>query len=73
MFYQLTGQNTRIIQKTDIIDTYVFRLLITNSDIGVSAAAGLYQSVLCFITITVCNKLVKKIAPDYSLYNLSES
>jgi putative aldouronate transport system permease protein len=53
---------------TDVIDTYVFRLLITNSDIGVSAAAGLYQSVLCFVTIMVCNALVKKADPDYALY-----
>ena len=37
-------------------------------EFGVSAAAGLYQSVLCFLTITICNKLVKKVDPDYALY-----
>ena len=68
MFYQTVKTSALLQPVTDVIDTYVFRLLITNSDIGVSAAAGLYQSVLCFITITVCNKLVKKIDPDYSLY-----
>lgn len=68
MFYQTVKSSALLQPVTDVIDTYVFRLLITNSDIGVSAAAGLYQSVLCFITITVCNKLVKKIDPDYSLY-----
>lgn len=68
LFYQTVKSSALLQPVTDVIDTYVFRLLITNSDIGVSAAAGLYQSVLCFITITVCNKLVKKIDPDYSLY-----
>lgn len=68
LFYQTVRSSALLQPVTDIIDTYVFRLLITNSDIGVSAATGLYQSVLCFITITVCNKLVKKIDPDYALY-----
>lgn len=68
MFYQTVKSSALLQPVTDVIDTYVFRLLITNSDIGVSAAAGLYQSVLCFITIMVCNKLVKKVDPDYALY-----
>ena len=68
LFYQTVKTSALLQPVTDVIDTYVFRLLITNSDIGVSAAAGLYQSVLCFITITVCNKLVKKANPDYALY-----
>lgn len=68
LFYQTVKSNALLQPMTDVIDTYVFRLLITNSDIGVSAAAGLYQSVLCFVTIMVCNALVKKADPDYALY-----
>lgn len=68
MFYQTVKTSALLQPVTDVIDTYVFRLLITNGDVGVSAAAGLYQSVLCFITITICNKLVKKADPDYALY-----
>lgn len=68
LFYQTVKSSALLQPVTDVIDTYVFRLLINNSDIGVSAAAGLYQSVLCFITITVCNKLVKIVDPDYALY-----
>lgn len=68
MFYQTVKTSALLQPVTDVIDTYVFRLLINNSDVGVSAAAGLYQSVLCFFTITVCNKLVKKADPDYALY-----
>ena len=68
LFYQTVKSSALLQPTTDIIDTYVFRLLINNANIGVSAAVGLYQSVLCFITITICNKLVKVVNPDYALY-----
>jgi putative aldouronate transport system permease protein len=68
LFYQTVKSSALLQPVTDVIDTYVFNLLISNGDIGVSAAAGLYQSVLCFFTITVCNTLVKKVEPDYALY-----
>lgn len=68
LFYQTVKTSAILQPVTDVIDTYVFRLLITNGDVGVSAAAGLFQSVLCFITIMICNGLVKKVDPDYALY-----
>ena len=67
LFYQTVKSNAILEPMTDVIDTYVFRLLIDTGNIGVSAAAGLFQSVLCFVTITVCNKLVKMVNPDYAL------
>ena len=68
MFYQLVGSNQLLLQSSDVIDTFVYRSLITTPNIGMSAAAGLYQSVLCFVTIVVANFIVKKLAPDYSLF-----
>ena len=68
LFYQTVKSSALLQPVTDVIDTYVFRLLISSGDIGVSAAAGLYQSVLCFITIMIANGLVKKANPDYALY-----
>lgn len=68
LFYQTVKTSALLQPMTDVIDTYVFRMLINNGDVGMSAAAGLYQSVLCFITISVCNFLVKKVQPDYALY-----
>ncbi|WP_207666395.1 ABC transporter permease [Eisenbergiella sp. OF01-20] len=68
LFYQTVKSSALLEPVTDVIDTYVFRLLISTGDIGVSAAAGLYQSVLCFITIMCANALVKKANPDYALY-----
>ncbi|GHV07262.1 sugar ABC transporter permease [Spirochaetia bacterium] len=68
MFYNLVGNNGLLHNATDVIDTFTFRALITNNDFGMSAAAGLYQSVLCFITILLVNKAVKMYDPDYSLF-----
>ena len=68
LFYQTVKTSSILQSTTDVIDTYVFRLLIDSSDYGTSAAAGLFQSVLCFITIMACNGIVKHIQPDYALY-----
>ena len=67
MFYQLVkGQH--LLETSDVLDTYIYRVMMSSSNMGWSAAAGLYQSVLCFITINTVNFIVKKVAPDYSLY-----
>lgn len=68
LFYQLVGQNGTLFNYTDVIDTYVFRLTLKASDAGQTVAVGLYQSVLCFITIMIANGIVKKLEPDYSLF-----
>lgn len=68
MFYNLVGSNGVLFNYTDVIDTFTFRALISNNDFGMSAAAGFYQSLLCFITILVVNKLVKMYDEEYSLF-----
>lgn len=68
MFYQLVGNNQLLLETSDVIDTFVYRSLITSPNIGMSAAAGFYQSVLCFVTIVSVNWIVKKIDPDYTLF-----
>ena len=68
MFYQLVGSNQLLLKSSDILDTYIYRSMMSSTNMGQTAAAGLYQSVLCFITINVFNFIVKKIEPDYSLY-----
>ncbi|MBR5635962.1 MAG: sugar ABC transporter permease [Pseudobutyrivibrio sp.] len=68
MFYQIVGSNQLLLKSSDILDTYIYRLLLTTPDVGMTAAAGLYQSVLCFVTIVTANWIVKKIAPDYTLF-----
>ena len=68
MFYQIVGNNGQLFNTTDVIDVYVFRSLVTSANMGMTAAATLYQSVLCFIIIMVVNKVVKMIEADYALF-----
>ena len=68
MFYQLVGNNGPLFNVTDVIDTFTVRSLLQSGEVGMSAAAGLYQSVFCLITIVFTNFLVKKYDPDYSLF-----
>lgn len=68
MFYQLIGNNGMLLGVGDILDLYIYRAMAGNANLGYGAAAGLYQSVLCFITIMLANFIVKKIQPDYTLF-----
>ncbi len=68
MFYQIIGNNGQLFDATDVIDTFVFRSLITTGDIGMTAAATFYQSVLGFLIIFTVNAVVKKIDADYALF-----
>ncbi|MDQ0920515.1 sugar ABC transporter permease [Paenibacillus sp. V4I5] len=68
LFYQLIGDNGLLRDSTDIIDTFVFRSLTQTSEIGMAAAAGFYQSIMCFIMIIFMNDIVKRLEKDYALF-----
>ena len=68
MFYQIVGNNGQLFNATDVIDTYVFRSLTTSANLGMTAAATFYQSILCFVIIMVVNAIVKKIDKDMALF-----
>lgn len=68
MFYQLVGNASLLYDTTDVIDTFVFRSLTQVSDMGMTAAASLLQSVFCFILIVTVNALVKKYQSDSALF-----
>lgn len=68
MFYNLVGDNGLLYNYTDVIDTLSMRALLSSKDFGMSAAIGLFQSVLCFVTVTIVNKLVSLYDKDYALF-----
>jgi putative aldouronate transport system permease protein len=68
LFWNTVGRNGMLFDATDVIDTFTFRSLMQASDFGMAAAAGLYQSALCFVIITVTNKIVKTVDKDYALF-----
>jgi putative aldouronate transport system permease protein len=68
LFYQMVGNNGNLFNTTDIIDTYVYRSLMYDFDVGMGTAAGLYQSVFGFVLIVTVNFLVKRKNPEYALF-----
>ena len=68
LFYQLVGNNGQLLNVADILDLFIYRALTTTNDIGMSSAAGVFQSVLCFTTILIFNNVIKMIEPDYTLF-----
>ncbi|QHT62320.1 sugar ABC transporter permease [Paenibacillus lycopersici] len=68
LFYQLIGSNGLLYDATDIIDTYVYRSLAVNFDIGMGTAAGLFQSFFGFVLVMTVNFIVKRTREDYALF-----
>lgn len=68
LFYQVPQNSGPLISATQTIDTYVYRGLMQTNNIGMSSAAGLYQSVVGFILVVSANFAVRKIDSESSLF-----
>jgi len=68
MIYAFIGDNGPLLKTTDVIDTYVFRALRQDTNLGRPAAIGLFQSVIGFILVLVTNTIVKKINPESAIF-----
>lgn len=68
LFYQVPRNSGLLYSTTNVIDTYVYRGLMEQSNIGMSAAAGFYQSIVGFIIVLAANLAVRKISPEDALF-----
>lgn len=68
LFYQVPMNSGALIDVTNTIDTYVYRGLMQTNNIGMSSAAGLYQSVVGFVLVLTANMIVRKVDNDSSLF-----
>lgn len=68
LFYQVIGNNGVLYEVTDILDTFVFRTLKQDFDVGMSTSAGLFQSIVGFFIITTVNALIKRKDEAYALF-----
>lgn len=68
LFYQVPMNSGALLNVTNTIDTYVYRGLITLGDIGMSSAAGVYQSLVGFAVIMLANWLTKKYSSENALF-----
>ncbi|QOR72534.1 sugar ABC transporter permease [Ruania alkalisoli] len=60
--YAIIGDNGTLFETTDVIDTFVFRALRTSGDLGMTAAVGLFQSVVGFVLIATTALIARRIS-----------
>jgi putative aldouronate transport system permease protein len=68
LFYQVPLNSGTLLPVTNVIDTYVFRGLLTLGDLGMSSAAGLYQSSVGFVLVMISNLIVRKYNREQALF-----
>ncbi len=68
LFYQVPMNSGSLYSTTIVIDTYVYRGLFEQGNIGMSAAAGLYQSLVGFVVVLTANLLVRKFDKNNALF-----
>ncbi|KRF04204.1 sugar ABC transporter permease [Paenibacillus sp. Soil766] len=68
LFYQVPMNAGALFDTTNVIDTYVFRGLLQLGNIGMSSAAGFYQSLVGFVLVIVSNYVVRKINKENALF-----
>ena len=68
LFYQVTqGVPNSLHKVASTFDTFVYKALQGSTPIGRTAAASLFQSVCCCLTILLTNLIVSKVDPDSSI------
>ena len=68
LFYLVTRNTGALYPVTNVIDTYIFNGLTQLHNIGMTSAAGLFQSVFGLIVVLIANKVVSKIDPESALF-----
>lgn len=68
MIYAIVGDNGTLFSTTDVIDTYVFRALRSLGDLGMTAAIGLFQSVVGFVLVLTAMLIARRYSKNSGLF-----
>lgn len=68
LFWNLVGNNATLYQTTDIIETAVYRMVMSQNNFTTSTAVGLYQSIFGFTLVMLANWFVRRMNKDYALF-----
>ncbi len=68
LFWNLVGNNASLFGTTDIIETSVYRMVLSQNNFTTSTAVGLYQSLFGFTLVMLANWVVRRINRDYALF-----
>ena len=68
LFYLIPRNSGPLHSVTAVLDTYIYNGLASTGDISMSAAAGLYQSIVGCILVVVSNLIVRRFDKDSALF-----
>lgn len=68
MIYALVGDKAALYPTTDVIDTYVYRMMRQMQRYDLTTAIGLMQSIAGFVFVVGANTFAKKIEPDSAIF-----
>lgn len=60
--------SSALMNVTNTIDTYVYRGIKSVGTMGMSSAAGLFQSVIGFVLVLAANAVVRRIDKDSAIF-----
>ncbi len=68
LFYQVPQNSGALYEVTSTIDTYVYRALISAGGIGRSSAACVFQSVVGFSLVFLCNQIINRVSKENAVF-----
>lgn len=68
LFFQVPMDSGPLYDVTNTIDTYVYRGLVRLNNIGMSSAAGFYQSIVGFALVLIANFAVRKVSKENAMF-----
>lgn len=68
LFYQIPMDSGVLLDVTNTIDLYVYHGLMESNNIGMSSAAGVYQSMVGFVLVLLANFCVRRLDRDSALF-----
>ena len=68
LFYTVTRNSGSLYSVTQTLDVYIYNALQSMTNLGMTTAAGLYQSLVGFVLILIANKIIKSIDPDSAMF-----
>ncbi len=68
LFYNIPRNSGALYDVTQVLDTYIYNGLTSTGDFGMTAAAGLYQSVVGFVLLMITNTIARRFDSDSALF-----
>ena len=68
LFYTVTRNSGSLYSVTQTLDVYIYNALQSMSNLGMTTAAGLYQSVVGLVLVLLANRVIKTIDPDSAMF-----